>query len=140
MTGPRATNANAWDDRALITAMALVPSFFSRNKMPALYADPRVMRARGRARLLRSIARDLRSGHDRVVTHLAIEPKQVHAGEGVSLRYALPNLFLQRSVDLASFEVVILRRLLLGAGPAALAVEPNDATTIASWLHGLMTL
>ncbi len=131
------SSTSAWDDRALVTVMSLVPNFFSRNRMPDFFAEPRVARARTRARLLRSIARDLRGGHGRDPAELTLSPVPAQV-ELVKLRYLLPSVFLSRAVELATFEVVLLRRLLAGASPQELGPQDDDALRVEEWLHGLM--
>jgi len=128
------SDVSAWDDRALVTAMSLVPNFFSRNRMPEFFADPRVLRARGRARLLRSIARDLRSSHR--VTDLVLEPRE----GGALLKYVRPDVFLSRAVEIAAYEVVVLRQLLVDHGRDALGEDPHDRANVEAWLSGLMKI
>ena len=84
----------------LSVAMAIVPSLYSRNRLYALYADPLVRHARSRARLVRSVFRQLAGGG---VSGLVVEH-----GEDIMVTYQISHMHLRRRVALSSLELSCL--------------------------------
>ncbi|WP_437589842.1 hypothetical protein [Sorangium sp. So ce1000] len=90
------------DLEALLVALVLAPSTFSRNRFFSLYADPEARRVRRRAALLRSIVRQLVAGADRA----GLAPA---ASGGALLTYDVPSLGLKRTAALDALELAVLR-------------------------------
>ncbi|WP_437506501.1 hypothetical protein [Sorangium sp. So ce1099] len=99
------------DLEALLVALVLAPTTFSRNRFFSLYTDPETRRVRRRAALLRSIVRQLVAGADRA----GLAPA---ASGGALLTYDVPSLGLKRTAALDALELAVLRiAVSRGAGP-----------------------
>ncbi len=108
---------------ALTAAMATVPLLYSRNRMFALFNDPVVRRARGRARLVRGLIRFI--GRADAEVDLAVSNGRVRVA------YRISRLRLSRSVQITDFELALLRVLLAkGPHPAALAEHEGDRARV----------
>ncbi|WP_437278724.1 hypothetical protein WME90_47240 [Sorangium sp. So ce375] len=109
------------DLEALLVALVLAPSTFSRNRFFSLYADPEARRVRRRAALLRSIVRQLVAGADRA----GLAPA---ASGGALLTYDVPSLGLKRTAALDALELAVLRiAVARGAVPRAEQPGGGDA-------------
>lgn len=114
-------DAPAVDPEALLVALVLAPSTFSRNRFFSLYADPEARRVRRRAALLRSIVRQLVAGADRA----GLAPA---ASGGALLTYDVPSLGLKRTAALDALELAVLRiAVARGAVPRAEQPAGGDA-------------
>lgn len=102
---------------ALTVAMAAVPTLYSRNKLFALYRDPAVIYARSRARLVRSVLRQLESGQAREV--------RIERGEPCLVSFSVPSMRLSRRVELTGLELACLL-LLLGKVAPSLGFSPTE--------------
>ncbi|MGK3988879.1 hypothetical protein WME99_37900 [Sorangium sp. So ce136] len=101
------------DLEALLVALVLAPTTFSRNRFFSLYTDPETRRVRRRAALLRSIVRQLVAGADRA----GLAPA---ASGGALLTYDVPSLGLKRTAALDALELAVLRiAVSRGAAPGA---------------------
>jgi hypothetical protein len=142
------------DLEALLVALVLAPSTFSRNRFFALYADARARRVRRRAAVLRGIVRQVSAGVERAEATPS-------AQGGASLTYEVPALGMKRTAALDAFELSVVRfaleRGLTGAQadeaesaggqanpalaallPPALFPEPSDVLRIERALARLM--
>ncbi len=110
-----------FDADALVVGMSLVPDLFSRNRMYALFEDPVVRHARSRARVVRSVLRDLvgTSGTVSDVAH-----------DGTTLRYRVEGMKLARSVELSPVELAVLALLCERAGVKALAITKDQRAAV----------
>ncbi|CAN5650194.1 hypothetical protein BH09MYX1_BH09MYX1_30570 [soil metagenome] len=108
-----------FDADALAVGMALVPDLFSRNRMYGLFDDPVVRQARSRARLVRSVFRDL-AGHNGEVTELLVDETRT------TVRYRVRALSLERTVELGGVELAVLALLCERAGATALHVTKEQ--------------
>jgi len=121
------TNARPPADRdALTVAMAVVPGFFSRNKMYALYKDPGVLRARARAALLRGVARQL-AGANGETAWVSLSRA---CGEGCVLHYRVPKMHLERRVEMSELEGACVAYLVARAGASVLEATEHDRALI----------
>lgn len=108
---------------AMTAAMAMVPGLYTRNRMFALFTDPVVRRARGRARMVRGLLRFI--GRNDVEVELARHDDRVRVS------YRIPRLRLSRTIQIADFELALLRVLLAkGPHPASLMEDPSDRPRI----------
>lgn len=93
---------------ALACAMALVPGAYSRNRMFAFYKQPEVRRARGRARAMRSLAREIAgrwgSPTDIELTNAQDEKRWV-------LRFRIPSVRMGRTAELTNSELACVVHL-----------------------------
>ncbi len=112
-----------FDADALVVGMALVPDLFSRNRMFALFHDPVVRQAKSRSRLIRSVARDL-AGKNGPVTDLVVDDTRA------TVRYRVPSISVERTVELNRNELAVLALLCEKAGATALAVTPEQRKTV----------
>ncbi|AUX48945.1 hypothetical protein SOCE26_104900 [Sorangium cellulosum] len=104
------------DLEALLVALVLAPSTFSRNRFFSLYTDPETRRVRRRAALLRGIVRQLVSGADRA----GLAPA---ASGGALLTYDVPSLGLKRTAALDALELAVLRFAVARGAPAPAAEQ-----------------
>lgn len=119
-TGSRAS-AEAPDLDALLVALVLAPSTFSRNRFFEMYCDPAAYRVRRRASTLRAMARDLtRAARDKLSFSIALEEAGEAGGpRGCStLTYAVPEIGYRRQARLDAIELAVLRYVLSRAGLA----------------------
>ncbi|MGK4009062.1 hypothetical protein WMF31_41050 [Sorangium sp. So ce1036] len=107
------------DLEALLVALVLAPSTFSRNRFFSLYADPGARRVRRRAALLRSLVRQLVSGADRA----GLAPAE---SGGALLTYDVPSLGLKRTAALDALEVAVLRIAVARGAPPPSAQQDID--------------
>lgn len=119
------------DTEALTLAMAVAPTAYSRNKMFALFADPRVMRARSRARLVRSLARDLSRAPDARVSRRKI------GADRVALKVRIESMQYTRNVELSVAEVSALAFLCDRQKTRALPCEAHDRALVENVLSRL---
>ena len=110
------------DTAALVTAMAVAPGVYARNRMFAFFKDPAVRRARDRAALLRGMVRQLAGSHGDAVV-VAFERS---AGR-CKLRYRVPAIRLERVVDLDAQEAACLSYLVSRSGSCVLAGSESEA-------------
>ncbi|MCC6559136.1 MAG: hypothetical protein IT372_39935 [Polyangiaceae bacterium] len=129
----------AIDPDALMVALVLAPTTYSRNRFFALYHDPAARRARRRAATLRSVVRHLGGSAD--AADVAITPAE---GGGAVLTYEVPALGLKRRIALEALELAVVRfavaRALGGeaAPPPALRPELSDGPRIDAALARLL--
>ncbi len=83
------------DAEAVLCALVLVPSTYSRNQHPELYADPEMRRAHRRARVVRSLVRQM-------LMHGAAPAERGPAGYVV--RIEAPALGYRREARLTDLE------------------------------------
>lgn len=119
------------DLEALTLAMAVAPTAYSRNKMFGLFSDPRVMRARSRARLVRSLATDLARAPDALVL------RQKVSGDRVALTVRIESMQYTRNVELSVAEVSALSFLCERQKTKVLPCEPQDRQLVESVLSRL---
>jgi hypothetical protein len=93
---------------ALTIAMAIVPTLYSRNKLFELFRDPGVTHAQSRARLIRSLLRQLASGTAGDVLF--------ERGAPCVVTFRVPSLHLSRRVELTELELGCLLFLVARAG------------------------
>ncbi len=120
------------DGDALTVALVLVPSFVSRNRHYALFADEVVRSARARARLVRSILLHL-SGRHGAATAVQIIPE---AG-GFRVSFELPALGLTREVWLTAIERAVLGDAGARAGLVQVPSDPGDRSQVEAALARL---
>jgi len=114
------------DRDAMTVAMAVVPGFYSRNKMYALYKDPSVLRARARAAILRGVARQL-AGANGETAWVSLSRAR---GEGCILHYRVPRIHLERRVEMTELEGACVAYLVGRAGSSALESTDHDRALI----------
>lgn len=141
-TTPREADLRRGDGRfceglsgALTVAMALAPGVYARNKMFSLYKDPRVRAARTRAGVLRGVVRQLGSAGG--AQDVAITRDQ--AGS-VVLRYRVPAVRLERTLELTELEAACLRLLASKARIEGLEPLPGDRSQVDGALRRLARL
>lgn len=106
------------DPEALLCALVLVPSSFSRNRFFGLFEDPAMRRIRRRAYHVRGLLRQLlASGKDRasIIGRLELDDDRV------LLRYQIASLRLERTTALSAVESAALNYALHRAGRQELA-------------------
>jgi hypothetical protein len=106
----------------LSVAMAIVPALYSRNKLFALFSDPAVRRARSRARLVRSVFRQLAGGG---ASGFVVQP-----GALAVVVYQVPRVRLTRRVELSQLELSCLAFLCGRAKIDLLAPTAEDRARI----------
>lgn len=122
------------DEEALVIAMTIAPSAYSRNRMFELFSQAGAKRARTRAAELRGIVRQLARAED-----VSIEPR----GSKLHLSYTLPRLHFQRKVILSLVEAVAIHHLaerLSIACPEIPGGDPKMLSAILSRLTGGLRL
>jgi hypothetical protein len=107
---------------ALTIAMAIVPTLYSRNKLFELFRDPVVAHAQSRARLIRSVLRQLASGTAGDVVFERGSPSLV--------TFKVPSLHLSRRVELTELELGCLLFLLARAGLTEFGPTVSDRTAL----------
>lgn len=121
---PRTVGAPPIDREALLVALVLVPSTYSRNRFFHLYADPEVRRVRHRASQIRSIVRHLTRDRDDERAREVVLDERVDGGE---LTYVVPKLGLKRTSYLDASEIALVRyattRALADRSPLVLQAE-----------------
>ncbi len=107
---------------ALTCAMALVPGLYGRNKLFGFFRDPVVMHARSRARLIRSVIRQLATG----------TATKVVATRGVPciVTYEVPSLHMSRRVELSELELACLSFLAARSKIAGFPLAPGDRASL----------
>lgn len=111
------------DHEALLCALALAPSTYSRNRFFSLYQDAELRTVRRRAAVVRSLVKQL--------AHADCEPQIIAHGEGsFEVTIADPVLCFKRRTRLDGLELVLLRYMLARArgGRADLEREQIEAT------------
>jgi len=98
---------------ALLCALILVPTAFSRNRFFSLFENPAALKVRRRASRVRGIIRQL-SGTGRVKAEVIGE--QVLEDGQVLLRYRVEELGFVRTAALSKLEAATLRFALFRAG------------------------
>lgn len=99
------------DEDGLLCALVLVPSTYSRNRWFALYQDPKMRAIRGRARMIRSLVRQLaRAGSIGRATRTAA---------GLELEIEVPALSLRRRATLSAAEEAVFAYCLSRTAPGA---------------------
>lgn len=128
---------------ALLVALVLDPSTYSRNRFFELYAEPAARRARRRASLIRSIVRHVASADaERHGDIVAVLPGE---GGAVELTYTVPAMGLRRTTRLDALEMALVRFAIARARAAAplappLAPDDRDRLRIEAALHRLSGL
>ena len=123
---------SAIDEDALLVAMTVVPGLYSRNRMFALYTDPRVRYAKARAVVLRGVVRHLGGAQGETeVVELARGPK------GGLLRYRIGRMRLERSLELSDLEAACVVYLAGRAGSKAMRPSARDRALIDAALQRL---
>jgi hypothetical protein len=120
------------DREALVVAMALVPGMYSRNKMFALHREPEVRRARARAATIRGIVRQL-AGERGAAEGIAF----VRHGDVTVLKYRLPQVRLERRVELTEIERACLVMLAARAGVREMHATHEDRAHVEAALKRL---
>ena len=110
------------DTAALTTAMAVAPGVYARNRMFAFFKNPEVRRARDRAALLRGVVRQLTGTHGPAVI-VAFE----RTTDRCRLKYRVPAIRLERSLELDATEAACLGYLVGRAGSTVLATDEEAA-------------
>jgi hypothetical protein len=121
------------DRDALTIGMTLVPGLFSRNRMFALFTQPEMRAARGRAAQLRGAIRHLREIHGPVEI-LEFSRGGTH---GAVLRYRVPGVRLLRRLELTAAEAACLSYVCHRAGLAHLPCHEGDRRIVEAALHRL---
>jgi len=106
------------DDEALLCALVLAPSAFSRNRFFRLFEDPARRKLRRRAGRVRGIIRQLLNpsrGSAEIVGERVLEDGQV------LLRYRIEELGFSRTAALSRLEAAALRYALHRAGRGELS-------------------
>jgi membrane peptidoglycan carboxypeptidase len=121
------------DPEALLVALVLEPSTFSRNRFFHLYTHPAVRRARRRASLVRSVVRHMSAipeeQRDDAVFYAPVDESFV------ALHYEVPSLGLRRKTTLDRTELALVRFSL--ASRAANEPDEEDRERIESALSRL---
>jgi hypothetical protein len=123
------TTDGRFDADALVVGMSLVPDLFSRNRMYSLFEDPVVRHARSRARLVRSVLRDLK-GTNGPVSDVVHDGATVAPDRRATLRYRVKGMKLDRSVELSPVELAVIAFLCDRAGVTALAMSAEQRAEI----------
>ncbi|AKT44029.1 hypothetical protein [Chondromyces crocatus] len=92
------------DLEGLLVALTLAPTTFSRNRFFDLYTHPGARHVHRRAKLLRSVLKQL--GAAECIENVAV--RMLEEG-GKALEYSIPSLGLRRMVSLDPLELVVLR-------------------------------
>jgi hypothetical protein len=100
-------NAGPLDPKALLVALVLAPTTYSRNRFFQLYADPEVHRVRRRATQLRALVRELGS-LDPSLRAAALDGIEEGPREAW-LRYERPDVGLRRTFRLEALELSLVR-------------------------------
>ncbi len=109
--------------------MAVAPGVFARNRLFTFFQRPEVQEARARASILRGVVRQLPRAAD-----VTVEP----GGAGAfQVRYRLPHLSFERSVELSGLELACLRFLAERAGVPGFVASEEDRGALAAALAGL---
>lgn len=101
------------DDDALLCALVLAPTSFSRNRFFGLFEQPERKRLRRRAARVRGIIRQLMNperGRSEIVGERVLEDGRV------LLKYTLSALDYSRTASLSRLEAAVLRYALFRAG------------------------
>src|SRR6187401_954581 len=107
---------SALDEDGLLCALVLAPSTYSRNRFFRLYQDPAMRRVRRRAKLVRSLVRQL-SREDKTFVVKVDE-------RGVEIELSIPSLGYRRVALLTSVEHDLVVYLLSrGAGLAGACAD-----------------
>ena len=112
------------DAEALTLAMSVAPSAYSRNRMFSLFSDPRVAKARSRASLVRSLARDLARSPRATVTRREL------ANDRVALTIRVADMHYTRNVELSIAELSVLSFLCDREKTRALTCGPEDRALV----------
>jgi hypothetical protein len=121
------------DRDALTVAMALAPGVYARNRLFSFFKDPRVKAARTRAGVLRGVVRQL--GTKQVQVESVCFGSAAN-GE-VVLRYRIPALQYERTLELTALEAACLRVLAARAKVAGLDPLPGDRAMVDGALRRL---
>lgn len=106
------------DDEALLCALVLAPTAYSRNRFFGLFENPERRRLRRRAARVRGIVRQLVSperGRSEIVGELVLEDGRV------LLRYTVAEMGFTRTATLSRLEAAILRYALFRSGQSQVA-------------------
>ncbi|HEY2516895.1 MAG TPA: hypothetical protein VGI39_38755 [Polyangiaceae bacterium] len=132
--GAEAPVAARLDREALVAAMAIVPGLYARNRHFSLHRQPEVRRARARAAMIRGTVRQLAGAHGDV-QGLAL----ARHGEVSVLRYRIPQVHLERVLELSEVERACLLFLAARAGVRGLHPTPEERGHLDSALRRLGT-
>ncbi len=128
----RAAAQPSVDLDALLCALVLVPTAFSRNRFFTLFEQPAALKTRRRASRVRGIIRQL-SGTGRVKAEIVGE--QVLEDGQVLLRYRVAELGFVRTAALSKLEAATLRFALCRAGGTS--VDDSDRELVEHALERL---
>lgn len=120
------------DREALVAAMAIVPGMYARNRHFTLHREPEVRRARARAAMIRGVVRQLAGTHGDV-QGLAL----ARHGDISVLRYRIPQVHLERVLELSEVERACVVFLAARAGVRGLHPTPEERAHLDSALRRL---
>lgn len=117
------------DHEALLCALALAPSTYSRNRFFSLYQDAELRVVRRRAAVVRSLVKQL--------AHASAEPTIEPHGEGsFEVTIANPVLCFKRKTRLDALELALLRYMVARARGACADAEREQIEAILARLAG----
>lgn len=112
------------DPDALLCALIVAPTTYSRNRFFSLFEQPEARRIRRRAARVRSVIRQLLGQHRE---RAEITGEAVLADGRVLLRYRIGELALKRTTSLSMLEAAALHYALHRAGAGSLSDEERAA-------------
>jgi hypothetical protein len=125
------------DPDALLVALVLDPSTYSRNRFFDLYSDPAVRRVRRRAALVRSILRHLAATAPRGARLEDVLDVASPEPGWVELSYTVPRLGLRRTTRLESLELSLVRFAVARGAGRCLPAEDADRIRVEGALRTL---
>ena len=130
--------ATSIDPEALLVALALDPTTFSRNRFFGLYTEPAARKVRSRAAQLRNVVWHLLGGAG--AQGVVVSPTEA---DGALVSYEVPALGLKRTAALDALELAVVRFVLARAAngralPPALQPDPSDGPRIEAVLARLL--
>lgn len=124
------SHAPPLSEDALVAALALDPSTFSRNRFFELYRSETMQRARRRASRVRSLVRLLATGDAQVTRRPLADGEQL-------VRVRVASLGLERTVRLTALEASLLEYVTARARGAPLPEADADRRRVEACLAGL---
>ena len=121
------------DRDALTVAMAIAPGVYARNRLFALYKDARMRWARTRAGVLRGVVRQLAG--ERGDVEGPFWSRNAHGL--VVLRYRIPAVQFERTLEVTELEAACLRYLGGKAKVAGLEPQADDRALVEGALRRL---
>ena len=119
------------DAEALLAALVLAPSTYSRNRFFDLYRRPEMRRIRRRAAVLRSITRQLTTQK-----HDGLRVSTTTSGD-LEISYSVPELGFSRRASLKPFEASLVRYVVANRSASALDASPRDTERVLAALGRL---